>query len=219
MNKKNLSLYHLIQSPSPPHEKPPVLFLLHGYGSDEADLFALAPELPAELCIISVRAPYTMPYGYAWYNIYFGEEEEKWSDNDQARESRELVAAFIEEACEAYNLDTARVTLLGFSQGCVLSYAVALSYPEKVRNVIALSGYLNEPLLKESYRSNDFSQLHIYCSHGISDAVIPVEWARKTAKQLDGLGIAYLYEEFPAGHGINFQNFAAFRKWLIAHLS
>jgi phospholipase/carboxylesterase len=45
--------------------------------------------------------------------------------------------------------------LLGFSQGAILSYAV-LSHPEKSA-VIALSGYLNEEIIEENYRNNDFS--------------------------------------------------------------
>jgi phospholipase/carboxylesterase len=53
------------------------------------------------------------------------------------------------------------VSLLGFSQGAILSYAIALSHPEKISKVIALSGYLNEEIIEENYRNNDFSKLNI----------------------------------------------------------
>jgi phospholipase/carboxylesterase len=66
----------------------------------------------------------------------------------------------------------------GFSQGAILSYAIALSHPEKISKVIALSGYLNEEIIEENYRNNDFSKLNI-ASHGVVDQVIPVTWARK----------------------------------------
>ena len=149
MNTKSLSLYHIIRKPKTNQEQAPVLFMFHGYGSDENDLFSFASELPEELFIISVRAPYPMqPYGNAWYAIYFDDINGKFSDDQQAIESRDKMAYFITEAVEAYNLDKNNVTLLGFSQGCILSYAVALSYPEKVTNVIALSGYLNADILK-----------------------------------------------------------------------
>ena len=72
MTTAPLSLEHLIRPSSLTEGKPPVMFLLHGYGSNEEDLFSFAPELPEELCIISVRAPYPMePYGNAWYAINF----------------------------------------------------------------------------------------------------------------------------------------------------
>jgi phospholipase/carboxylesterase len=74
---------------------------------------------------------------------------------------------------------TLKVSLLGFRR-CYLSYAIALSHPEKISKVIALSGYLNEEIIEENYRNNDFSKLNIFASHGVVDQVIPVTWARKT---------------------------------------
>lgn len=215
MQIKTLSLRHVIREPSTKKDKTPVLFMFHGYGSDENDLFSFASELPDELCIISVRAPYPMqPYGNAWYAIYFDADQGKFSDDVQAIESRDKIATFIDEAVDAYNLDKENVSILGFSQGTILSYAVALSYPEKVKNVIALSGYLNENILKDGYENDNFSNLHIYCSHGSVDQVIPVEWARKAPTKLAELGIVTTLNEFPVGHGVAPQNFYQFKTWL-----
>ncbi len=127
----SLSLKHIIRKSSLT-ENAPLLILLHGYGSDENDLFSFAGELPEELFIISVRAPYPMqPSGNAWYAINFDAEKGKWSDNEQAILSRDLIAKFIDEAIETYPVNKNNVSLLGFSQGSILSYAVALTYPEK----------------------------------------------------------------------------------------
>lgn len=215
LKPENLSLVHVIKEPSVKTSNPPALFMLHGYGSNEEDLFSFADELPEEYFIISVQAPFElMSYGYAWYAIHFDAEEGKWSDDAQAANSREKVSAFIDEACEAYQLNKNNVTLLGFSQGTILSYAVALSYPKKVKNVIALSGYINEKILKSDFEKNDFSKLSIYASHGSVDQVIPVEWARKAPDFLKRLGIKHVYEEFPVGHGVSPQNFYSFKNWL-----
>ncbi|HBY67136.1 MAG TPA: phospholipase, partial [Flavobacteriaceae bacterium] len=100
------------------------------------------------------------------------------------------------------------------SQGTILSFAVALSYPEKVKNVIGLSGYINEETLKNGYAENDFSKLNVYTSHGSVDQVIPVEWARKTKPFLKNLGIEAAYSEFPVGHGVAPQNFQELKEWL-----
>ena len=189
--------------------------MFHGYGSNEEDLFSFAPELPEELCVISVRAPYPMePFGHAWYAINFDARQGKWSDNEQAILSREKIVNFIDEACTTYGLDHGQITLLGFSQGTILSYAVALSYPEKVKNVIALSGYINEDVLVEGYGEKDHSKLQIYASHGQVDQVIPPEWAQRAPNFLKSLGISHVYEEFPVGHGVAPQNFYSFKRWL-----
>lgn len=215
MSAQSLSLYHLIRKPKIAIEKAPLLIMLHGYGSNEEDLFSFAEELPDELFIISLRAPYPMPpYGNAWYAIHWDNNDGKFSDDLQAVTSREKISDFIDEALQTYPVDPENVTLLGFSQGCILSFAVALSYPEKVKNVIGLSGYINEGIIKDGYQKRDFSKLSVYSSHGSADQVIPVTWARNTKPFLDALQIENTYSEFPVGHGVAPQNFFELKKWL-----
>lgn len=212
------NIEYLIREPRIKKEKNPLLLLLHGYGSNEEDLFSFAPELPDEYYVVSARAPYNLqPYGHAWYAITFDADENKFSDNDQARESRDLIARLINELVTDLPIDFQDVSLIGFSQGTILSYAVALSYPEKIKNVIALSGYLNPDLLVTGYEKNNFSHLKIFASHGTVDQVIPVEWARKAPELLPKLGIDVTYKEYPIGHGVSPQNFYDLKNWLENH--
>lgn len=211
----NLSLEYKIREPKIKLEKNPLILLLHGYGSNEEDLFSFAAELPEEYYIISARAPYNMQYGaYAWYAINFDADENKFSDHQQAIISRDLIARFIDELIQKYPIDAKNVTLVGFSQGSILSYAIALSHPDKVQRVVALSGYVSEPILEENYLRNDFTKLKVFHSHGTVDQIIPVEWARKTKPFLDKLGIQSVYKEYPIGHGVAPQNFYDFKNWL-----
>ena len=212
----NLSLEFKIREPKVKLEKNPLLLLLHGYGSNETDLFSFAEELPDNYYIISARAPYDMQYGsYAWYAINFDADQNKFSDNEQAKTSRDLIATFIDELIQTYPIDANNVSLIGFSQGSILSYAVALSYPEKVQKVVAMSGYLNLDIVTEDYLKNTFNNLKIFASHGTVDQVIPVEWARKTPAILENLGIAVTYKEYPVGHGVAPQNYYDFKNWLL----
>jgi len=211
----NLALHHLVREPKLKLAKNPLLLLLHGYGSNEEDLFSFASELPDQYYVISARAPYSLQYGsYAWYSINFDADENKFSDHDQAIRSRDLIAHFIEELVANYPIDAASITLIGFSQGSILSYAVALSYPQKVQRVVAMSGYLNLDIVAPNYEKNNFSNLSIFASHGTVDQVIPVSWARKAKPILDTLGIATTYKEYPIGHGVSPQNFYDFKNWL-----
>ena len=215
MSPTPLSLTYLVRPSKNTTTKSPAIFMFHGYGSNEEDLFSFAPELPEEFMVFSVRAPYTLePFGYAWYAINFDAEYGKWSDDEQAKESRDKILKFIEEAIETYEIDTDNITLLGFSQGTILSYSVALSYPEKIKNVVALSGYINEKILLDGYQKKKLNHLEFYASHGQVDQVIPLEWAQKTPDFLKGLGIQFKYEEFPIGHGVSPQNFYSFKTWL-----
>src|SRR5215216_815099 len=118
MPSRQLALIHLTQQPrGRTEDPPPLLILLHGYGSNVAGLFGLAPYLVSRFVIVSVRAPYTLMHGsYAWFEI-------DWTasgftiDAQQADASRKLVTEFIGAATSAYGADPARVYLCGFSQG------------------------------------------------------------------------------------------------------
>ena len=212
-------LHYLIKQPKTTTDKVPLLLLLHGYGSNEQDLFSFADELPNDCLVISVQAPYSLGYGsFAWYAINFDADENKFSDLEQAKASRDVIVNFIDELVAKYNIDAKKITLIGFSQGAILSFAVGLSYPEKVSRVVALSGYLNKEILDENYLKNDFSALKIFQSHGTVDQVIPVDWARNAKPFLENLNINIDYKEYPIGHGISPQNFYDFKNWLLAEI-
>lgn len=210
-----MNLFYLVQEPKIKHNKNPLLLLLHGYGSNEEDLFSFASELPQDHYVISVRAPYDLqPYGHAWYAIHFDADENKFSDNVQAKQSVELIAGFIDEIIKQYPIDAKNVTLIGFSQGAILSYATALTYPEKVAKVVALSGYFNQEIMPEVIDTKAISHLKFFVSHGSVDQVIPVEWARKAKPALENFGLEVEYHEYPVGHGVAPQNFFDFKNWL-----
>mgnify|MGYP006377661435 CR=1 FL=1 len=91
-----MSLEYIVKAPKEIKEKNGALILLHGYGSNEEDLFSFAPQLPEDVYVISVRAPYDLqPYGHAWYEITFDADENKFSNNEQAKESLQEVVDFL----------------------------------------------------------------------------------------------------------------------------
>jgi len=212
---EKLALHYIAREPKTITENTPLLILLHGYGSNEEDLFSFAGELPDDLIIISARAPQALGFGsYSWYTIHFNSPQGKFSDMPEAIKAREIIAVFIDEVQQKYDVSPEKTFLLGFSQGTILAYAVALNYPEKVQKIIALSGYVNPDLLPEDLNSKDYSKLDFYISHGSVDQVIPVEWANKAPDFLKQLDIKHCYKEFPVGHGVSPKNFYEFGKWI-----
>ncbi|MCK5676877.1 MAG: phospholipase [Flavobacteriaceae bacterium] len=213
---KKLSLEYLIRLPKISIEKPPLLIMLHGYGSNEQDLFSFANELPDELLIISAKAPLSLGFGsYAWYTIHFdSNDSSKFSDIPEAKNALHKISVFIDEIIQKYNVNTTNIFLFGFSQGTILSTAFALNNPEKIRHVIALSGYINNELLNENLELKSYDNLDFFISHGSVDQVIPVDWARKTSGILNNLGIKNSYQEYPVGHGVAPQNFYDLNLWI-----
>ncbi len=208
-----MSLQYIVREPKTSTSNPPLLILLHGYGSNEEDLFSFAEELPDDLLIVSARAPHDMGYGgYAWYAINFDAINGKFSDLIQANESIDKIAIFIDEIKEKYNTNPDKTFLLGFSQGAILSYALSFKYPNKVQHVIALSGYINEELLPTEIDNSITTDYYI--SHGTVDQVLPIDWARKAPIILKDLKLKNEYSEYPVGHGVAPQNFYSFKNWI-----
>lgn len=207
-------LHYIKREPKVTVENPPLLILLHGYGSNEQDLFSFAEELPDEFLIVSAQAPLEIGYGaYAWFSINFDENNEKFYDLDEAQQSVEKISSFIDEIKTTYKTDPNKTFLLGFSQGCILSYTLSLTIPNKVQYVIGLSGFINEGLTTSQEVSKDI-QTEYYISHGSVDQVIPVEWARKAPDFLTKHNLENVYSEYPVGHGVAPQNFYSFKKWI-----
>ena len=213
---KNLSLEYLVRQPKTKVEKSPLIILLHGYGSNEEDLFSFAEELPDSMLVISVRAPLSMGFGsYAWYTIYFETNDaNKFSDIPEAKQALQKIDTFIDEIIDTFDIDKDNVFLFGFSQGTILSTAYALNNPHKIDHVIALSGYVNVELLNKDVGISNFHDLDFFVSHGNVDQVIPVQWARKTPGFLNNLGIKNSYQEYPVGHGVAPQNFYDLNNWI-----
>ena len=209
-------LDYRVRRPLKESDTSPVLFLLHGYGSHEEDLFSFANYLPEEYLIISLRAPLSLSFGgYAWYSIHFNEQQDKWSDDAEAKKAQEIILYNIDYHLEQFKLNGQKVSLLGFSQGAILSWAVGLSHPERIDQLIALSGYVNENIF--SYAEKGLDQLRIFSSHGTQDPTLPIEWARKGIALVEKKEISVAYKEYPQGHGINQDNFNDLLSWLRAN--
>ena len=127
---KQLSLTHIVRQPAVPSEgRPPLLILLHGVGSNEQDLMGLAPSLDGRFLIVSARAPISLSQGaYAWFHIQFTPNGIVIRP-EEAEASRLQLLKFVDEVVEAYQADPARVFLMGFSQGSIMSLAASLTSP------------------------------------------------------------------------------------------
>jgi phospholipase/carboxylesterase len=215
MLNEDLSIKYLIKEPQSKTSESPLLLLLHGFGSNESDLHSFANYLPENHYIVSIRAPFKLPNGgFAWYNISFDEDMNKFNDHEQAKDSINMIINFIEELSNKYLIDKDKISLLGFSQGTILSYALCLNYPEKFKNIIGFSGYIDEAMINIESENTDYSKLNLYISHGKDDPIIPVDWARKSTEVLKRNKIKYSFNEFNSGHTISAENFYDFKNWL-----
>lgn len=192
------------------------IYMVHGYGSHELDLFSFADELPGDAHIYSLRAPYRLPWGgYCWYNIDFSADGRVTGQNlEEALTSKKLIHSVIQNTMNDSGLQPGNAILMGFSQGAILGYSVALSYPESVKALVAMSGYINKELLPDNMPYERLKHLDILITHGTEDPIIPFEWAKKSADFLEKNKISHRFYGYHAGHGIDSQAFLEIKKFV-----
>lgn len=199
---KSTSLYYLVKHPKIENEKTPLIILLHGVGSNEQDLFSFANQLPEKYLVISARAPHVLGQGsYGWYQIDFSTGKPVY-DPQQAESSRKLILKFIEELKAKYQFDHQSIYLIGFSQGAIMSYAVGLSNPDKIKGIGIMSGRLLDET-KSFINKEKVKSLKVFISHGSEDPVLGIHYAREAHQYLKELGLKPLYKEYKAAHTIN----------------
>ena len=212
---KKLSLTHLAREP---RERsgglPPLLLLLHGIGSNEADLFGLAPYLDGRFFVVSARAPVVMgPGAFGWFNIEYTPAG-LVADVAQARDSLRLAAAFVGELTDAYALDPRRVYLMGFSQGAMMSLGLTLAGLSKAAGVVAMSGRLPAREFQPAGGRDVLAGLPVLVTHGLYDPVLPVGNGRDIRDRLAELGAALTYREYPMGHEVSAESLQDVARWL-----
>ncbi len=192
--------------------KPPIVILVHGYGSNENDLFDLVNRLPAHYRVISLRAPIDLgSSSYAWYNIDRTEGKVKYNSTEVLVARRQLVR-FVKAI--KYKYKTEDVFLLGFSQGAIMSLDVALVNPGLVKGVMALSGRMLSETSNEAQTGEATKKLSVFMAHGIKDEMIPIFNGREAQAYCREFGVKLTYKEYPIGHQTSDQELIDLVNWL-----
>jgi phospholipase/carboxylesterase len=215
---KTLSLVHLVRQPKVEASAPPLLLLLHGIGSNEYDLYGLAPFLDERFLIISVRAPNTLgPGSYAWFEADFTPQGPVINP-EQAEVSRKTLITFLNEAVTAYGADPKQVYLMGFSQGAIMSASVALTKPGLVAGVVLMSGRILPEIQPLIAPREELEGLPFLVVHGIVDMVLPITYGRASRELLSSLPVELTYHEYPMGHEVNQESLSDVTAWLSQQL-
>jgi phospholipase/carboxylesterase len=200
-------------------DKPPLLVLLHGVGSNEHDLLGLAPHLDPRLAIVSARAPHTRaPGSYAWFEVQMLPGAEFRIQEDMWRQSLTLLVEFITAAAAEHGADPARVYLGGFSQGAIMSLCVMLTRPDLVAGVAAMSGRLLPEVRPLARPATDLSGFPVLVTHGTVDQVIPIRYGHEVRDYLQGLPVDLTYQEFAMGHEVTGESLGLVSRWLSTRL-
>jgi phospholipase/carboxylesterase len=194
--------------------KHPVVVFLHGYGSNEQDLFSIADQLAPGFIVFSIRAPHVInESGYGWFNLDLQPGSQMRYDYGQATAASKQITAFIGHVKQRKDCDPDNVFILGFSQGAIMGYDVVLSNPGLVKGLVALSG----GMMEETRRLKQADSGHVtklFSGHGTQDDVIAVKDGRHAAQTLSARSdFKVTFKEYPAGHFLTDAEMLDIRNW------
>ena len=200
---------------------------LHGLGADGGDFPPVVPELglPGHpgVRFVFPHAPYlpvTCNGGYvmrAWYDIISLEPESRQIDEAGIVSSRAAVRALIEHE-NARGIPCARIFLAGFSQGGAVAYTSALTHPERLAGVIALSTYMPSAALVAREATAANKAVPVFAAHGTGDGVVSPRLGLQARDFLMQHGYPVEWHEYPMEHAVCLEEIRAIGQWLTARL-
>jgi phospholipase/carboxylesterase len=178
----------------------PWIVLIHGMGDAPSPDWLEVVELDVPVRVIMPQAPYSYGTGYSWFNYNIH------GDNPPDQLASGITSAMqrIEQLIEsipAHRRCVGRPIAMGFSQGGMLSYALATHAGPRVRFALPIAGFLPEPLWPTAPTPN---APPIRALHGTADQLVPIAGARALTKRLTQLGYDARLEEFAnLGHSMS----------------
>lgn len=196
-----LHFLELIEGSATRSQQLPMIVLLHGMGDRPHEGWLQSLSLGVPLRVIMPQAPIPHYQGFSWFDYDVrGHNPPEPLARGIAR-ATELLAELL-ELVPAQRATVGLPLVAGFSQGGMLSYALALRQPDRLRFALPIAGLLPEPLWP--VQPPQGKRPPIRALHGGRDAVVPTEGARALMQRLRELGYDAQLEEFAGvGHTIS----------------
>ena len=187
-----------VKKPDPESQPQKALLLLHGHLGNENVMWILADPLPKNYFILAPRAPIQLGENqFSWHKI-----TPQWPDFDHYGRLAENLLEKVRIWEKENGLQFEKYDLMGFSQGAVMAYALALLFPEKIGKVAALAGFIPASWKNDTHQPL-LSGKTFFVAHGKKDEIVPIEKAQQTVSWLENHGAVVEFCEADIGHKIS----------------
>lgn len=180
------------RSLQPRSGQPPkrIVLLLHGFGSNGADMIAMAPQwqqLLPDALFLAPNAPQRCSFaaqGYQWWPLAALDPAALAAG---AKMAAPVIDAFIDKKLAQYGLTDAELAIVGFSQGTMMALHVGLRRRKPVASIVGYSGMLTGG---RDLAHDTITRPPVLLIHGAADPVVPVSALRAAKADLERLDIA-----------------------------
>lgn len=166
----------------------PALLVLHGLGDRPESFLPLVARLPVATRVVLARGPTPRGGGASWFPYPAPAEEIAAGVRGAAGRLEVLLATLSAEP--AYPRP---FVVTGFSQGGVLSFALAALHPTRIRAALPVAGFLPESL---EVATGPGPPPLVRAFHGDADTIVPIDRDRRTTATLKAHGYDVALTEF-----------------------
>lgn len=183
-------------------ENPRLMVMIHGLTGDENSMWVFARKLSYPYWMIAPRAPHTTePFGFSWRDV-----NKHPLHSDLGRPSLEMLfpslealIKLIDEYSASLKIDASQFDVMGFSQGAAMVNLLGLIYPNRIRKMAVLAGFVPSGL-DEYIEKKTLTGKNIFVFHGTQDETIPIDRARASIELLEQAGANVNFVEEAVGH-------------------
>ncbi len=181
----------------------PTIFAMHGWGSNAMDLQGLAPFIAdGRFLVICPQGPFEVEIGaingYGWYQMRPGSQP----DEEKVDAAVDLLRGFIDDSCARYPVDQRKMVAVGFSQGGMMAYNLAVRWPERFAALVGIATAFPEYLADRVSNPEALAKLPAMVQHGRADEMLEISRARKSVETLRKLGVDVAFHEYAGGHEV-----------------
>lgn len=181
-----------------PEQPLPMVLALHGRGGSPQWFIRRIKKLRVPVRWVIPQAPRASGAGYAWLSRAPRHLERERLVDELTRASDQL-AAMLPSLTERYPTD-GRPIVVGFSQGAMVAWSLAVRHPEQIELAVPIAGFLPEPV-GETSRDPAGARPRVIALHGRWDDRVEIGAARSSAKRATRLGVPVeLRVHAEAGH-------------------
>lgn len=175
-----------------------VMLLLHGHLGNENVMWVLTNPLPDSYTFIAPRAPLHMGEDqYSWHEI-----QKRWPDLEIYRDFIQDFLTQVDNWLLERHINAPKLDIMGFSQGAVVAYAMALLFPERIGKIAALAGFIPRNW-KSQISPENLKARKVYIAHGTKDNTIPIEKAHEAVSWLKMNGADVTFCESDVDHKLS----------------
>ncbi|MEA3443399.1 MAG: dienelactone hydrolase family protein [Bacteroidota bacterium] len=192
----------------------PVVFLLHGWNSNPANLVAIKRRLSKHYNYVAIQAPYKLGENlYSWFDIKFKKKGIVIPKTSEFNSSRMKLHNFIEIYKKEKDISSEDVVVLGFSQGATMALELAVSYPESISAAMIVAGMFAQKRSINDIPGDEICNIDFFHAHGTSDEIVPLKEARKIRRYLRNCP-NYSFKKYKTGHEMTQAMLKDMKRWL-----